>query len=212
MKSYSEIVDLLPTQGLLGRKKYKTSVVLVPFITVGSDEYILLQVRAEGIRQPGEISFPGGMQEDQDTSDAATAVRETCEELGVNAVDIEIGGQFDTMVNPLGLIVNVIIGRLRISSLDQLNLNKSEVQDVFLVPVKWFVETQPKVYKLRMRIFSKEQDESGNQLVHFPAEELQLPKKYWNSWGGSHHDVYVYQYEDKVIWGITAEILYELFN
>lgn len=51
-------------------------------------EVVLLQ-RASGLRDhPGEISFPGGSWERNDTSPVATALREATEETGVDPADV----------------------------------------------------------------------------------------------------------------------------
>lgn len=211
--NYEKILEKIPDSiSFLGRRKYSESVVFVPFVTIGSIEYILFQVRAKNIRQGGEISFPGGKIEDSDPSLQATAIRETVEELGIDEDLVFVDGQFDSLVNPLGMIVRVMIGRLNINSLTQLQINKDEVEDVFLIPVKWFVENPPEVYNLKMKIVSREIDEKGNEKIYFPAQKLGVPKKYWNSWGNSLHNVYAYKFEEKIIWGITAEIIKELFS
>lgn len=54
----------------------------------------VLTLRSAGLRgHSGQISFPGGRQEPQDTSLEMTAVRETCEEIGVCGAAVNILGQ-----------------------------------------------------------------------------------------------------------------------
>ena len=65
--------------------------VLMPFVTTENGDTLLLEVRSDSVKQPGEICFPGGRIETGETP-AETAVRETCEELGLKAGDISIEG------------------------------------------------------------------------------------------------------------------------
>lgn len=213
MNYYDSIISSLPKKvDFLGRNKYSESVVLVPFVVINGTEYVLFQVRAAEIKQGNEVCFPGGMIDISDSSIESAALRETTEELGIPTEMIEIAGQFDSLVNPLGIIVRVVVGRLKIQALEELIINKAEVKEVFLVPVKWFKENVPEIYKLKLKLISKELDEDGKEQVYFPAKKLGVPEKYWDSWGGSLHNVYVYKYQDKIIWGITAEIVKELLN
>lgn len=55
--------------------------VLMPFVTTENGDALLLEIRSDNVKQPGEICFPGGRIESGETP-AETAVRETCEELG----------------------------------------------------------------------------------------------------------------------------------
>jgi len=45
----------------------------------------------------GEISFPGGARDDEDPDIEQTAVRETVEELGVDAAEIKVVGRLDEL-------------------------------------------------------------------------------------------------------------------
>ena len=63
--------------------------VLIPLVETESGNALLLEVRSEKVRQPGEICFPGGRSECGETV-VETAVRETCEELGIEPSEIEV--------------------------------------------------------------------------------------------------------------------------
>lgn len=58
----------------------KEASVMVPFLDQTSDPDILFEVRQRSIPQGGDICFPGGQKEADETVHA-TAIRETCEEL-----------------------------------------------------------------------------------------------------------------------------------
>ena len=68
--------------------------VLVPMVETGQGTGLLLEVRTEYVKQPGEICFPGGKIEEDETPVTA-ALRETCEELGISAGDVEIVKELD---------------------------------------------------------------------------------------------------------------------
>jgi 8-oxo-dGTP pyrophosphatase MutT (NUDIX family) len=68
----------------------RLAAVLVPIVDGGS---VLFTKRTEHLsRHSGEISFPGGVRDDDDATMAATALRETHEELGVAREDVELLG------------------------------------------------------------------------------------------------------------------------
>ena len=63
--------------------------ILVPLVETDSGDALLLEVRSQFVRQPGEVCFPGGRAEAGETA-AEAAVRETCEELGIEPGAIEL--------------------------------------------------------------------------------------------------------------------------
>jgi len=65
---------------IIGAEKGEYAV-LIPLME--KEDGFLLEKRGALVPQPGEISFPGGRMEEFDQGAAETAVRETCEELGV---------------------------------------------------------------------------------------------------------------------------------
>ncbi|MDO9576308.1 MAG: NUDIX domain-containing protein [Candidatus Cloacimonadales bacterium] len=84
-KELIKLLDKLPAEsGILGSRNYFKSVILIPFVKIENLYHILFEKRANGIRQDGEISCPGGgFDAVHDKNYQETAIRETCEELGV---------------------------------------------------------------------------------------------------------------------------------
>lgn len=75
----------------------KRYAVFLPLILVNDDWHVLYEVRSQHISQPGEVSFPGGQVENQETLQEA-AIRETVEELTVDASQIQLWGEIDYLV------------------------------------------------------------------------------------------------------------------
>ncbi|XP_075254937.1 mitochondrial coenzyme A diphosphatase NUDT8-like isoform X2 [Convolutriloba macropyga] len=77
-------------------KKETVSAVLVPLCSIGGEPAMLFTRRATNLKSHrGEISFPGGLMDIKDGGDVTkTAVRETCEELGVKESLIDVWGEF----------------------------------------------------------------------------------------------------------------------
>ncbi|MFO7896366.1 MAG: hypothetical protein R6U84_05505, partial [Candidatus Cloacimonadales bacterium] len=70
----------------------------------------------------------------------------------------------------------------------------------------------PQIYNLAVEIHSEQLDPEGREITLFPAKELNIPERYHKSWSGSQHKVYAWRYQDETIWGVTAEIVYELLK
>lgn len=68
---------------------------------------VLYQVRSESISQPGEVSFPGGAVEKEESLEEA-AVRETMEELNISAKEVDVWGEIDYCKSKK--ILEVVIG------------------------------------------------------------------------------------------------------
>jgi 8-oxo-dGTP pyrophosphatase MutT (NUDIX family) len=67
--------------------------VLVPlYVADGELHVVLTRRRADLRRHPGEISFPGGRQDDDETDLRITALREAHEEIGLPPDDVELVG------------------------------------------------------------------------------------------------------------------------
>ena len=96
--------------------------------------YFYLTKRTEGLKyHKGQISFPGGTKENNETL-LETALRETEEEIGINKHKISILGKITSLFIPItGFMITPFIGF--ISEKHPTRLDPNEVADLFSVNV-----------------------------------------------------------------------------
>lgn len=121
--------------------------VLLPLIDVDGQTHVLYEVRSHKISQPGETSFPGGRVEENEDY-ATAAVRETTEELNINAEAIEVIGAIDYVVNDWAIIY-CYVGRLNVK-LEDIQPNE-EVERIFTIPLDFLLKNEPKYYTIRAK-------------------------------------------------------------
>lgn len=213
-KKFKKLVDALPeSPNILAKERYYNSAVLVPFIKKDDGLHLLFQKRSANIRQGSEICFPGGMfDKTSDKNYYETAVRETVEELGITPEKIDVKGRLDTLVASIGATVDSFVACLDINDLEELSINADEVEKVFMVPVQEFLDNPPDEYNVRLEVQPSYINKNGEKVTLLPSEELGLPEIYHKPWGGLNHRVLVYKTGFGIIWGITAEIIYEIVN
>lgn len=183
------------TPAVLGHKHFMKSAVLLPLIQKADELHVLFEVRSETMRrQPGEICFPGGRVDPWDKDPQAAAIRETTEELGISEARISDVYPLDYLVTPFGMIVYTHAGL--ISTDEQFEPNPSEVEEIFTVPLSFFLDNDPKIYHVNLQVKPEKT---------FPFELVPGGENY--NWRTSHIDEYFYIYGEKVIWGLTARIL-----
>ena len=126
----------------------KVAAVLVPIIDRLDAPTLLLTVRASHLRRhAGQISFPGGRLEARDADIAATAVRETEEEIGIAGAAIEPIGFLADHVVQTGYRITPVVALLAPGL--TLQPNGTEVAEVFELPLA-FVLTAAN-YRVRRR-------------------------------------------------------------
>ncbi len=198
---------------IIGKEKYLNSAVLIPIVSIDEKDFILFQKRSKNVRQPGEVSFPGGHYEVKlDRDFRSTAIRETCEELGVIKSKVKVLGKLGTMVAPMGVMIEAYIGILKINSLNDLAIDTNEVERIFLIPFKYFLENNPEEYYTNIEIHPFTIDENGKRIDHLPVKDLGLPDRYSIPWKRGRHRVLVYKTSEEIIWGMTAELIFELIK
>jgi peroxisomal coenzyme A diphosphatase NUDT7 len=180
---------------ILGSENFSKYAVLLPLIMKDNDIHVLFEVRSLKLRrQPGEICFPGGRIDLQDIDEKSAAIRETTEELGILNEDISNVFPLNYLFSPFGMFIYPFVGF--IANPEKIIPNNSEVEEVFTVPISYFLKNDPKIYQVN---FKAEPEEN------FPFDLLVGGKEY--NWRTRHLEEYFYLYEGRVIWGLTARIL-----
>lgn len=206
-------VNLPKTPSIQGKSEYFNSAVLVLLILVDKEYHFVFQKRKDSIRQGSEICFPGGGYDSRkDNNFKDTAIRETIEELGVLKSDIDIIGQLDTIVAPMGATIDTFLAILKIDSLNKMNINKDEVEKVFSIPVSCFLKNKPEEYSVLLKIFPSYKNKDGEEIILFPSKKLNLPEIYHKPWGNKKYKVFVYKINGEIIWGITSRLIYDFLK
>lgn len=189
----NKVKDRVPE--VMDNRSFSKFAILLPLIEKGGEIHILFEVRSHQLRsQPGEICFPGGRIDKEDESEKDAAVRETVEELGIAHEQISDIFPLDYIVSPFGMIVYSFAGIIDADV--EFRPNPPEVDSLFTVPLSFFLEKDPKVYRVNFDIQPEES---------FPYDLIAGGENY--NWRTRQVDEFFYLYEDKVIWGLTAKIL-----
>ena len=118
---------------------YARAAVMILLFQKDKELSLLLTVRTNDVEtHKGQISCPGGMRDESDSDFAATALRETEEELGIPEKSIEILGMTDDHPTPTKFIITPVVGYT--ASVPKTVMNTSEVAEVFDVPLSVFIE------------------------------------------------------------------------
>ena len=90
---------------------FSHAAVLVPLFQKGGDCHLLFTKRSDQVKyHKGEISFPGGVVDEEDKELINTALREAYEEIGLIENDVQIIGVLDDIVTITEFIVTPIVG------------------------------------------------------------------------------------------------------
>lgn len=174
--------------------------ILIPLLEIKGEIHLLFEVRAHHLHhQPGDVCFPGGRVEKEDSNEKESAIRETMEELCTPRNNI-------SNVYPLTFFspspkrkIYTFVGQL--IDPNKIFLDPNEVDEIFTVPLEYFLETEPEVFKVTLQAKPEK---------NFPYHLIVGGEAY--DWGDETIDQYFYQYKDRVIWGLTAKILRQFIN
>lgn len=180
-----------------GFEDMKRAAVIIPLVQIKGKTCILFEVRAKKMKsQPGDICFPGGKIDPLETPKEA-ALREIYEELNLKNVDIV--QELDTLVRHDGIIIHPFLGILQ--NIESLKISHDEVDHVFYVPLDYLLNHEP------IEVISKVELKRSED---FPYELIFSGKNY--KFRDGEDKVLFYNFEDYVIWGITAKMLKSFFN
>ncbi len=116
--------------------------VLIPLAPDGDDTLILLTKRTTTLTyHKGEISFPGGMYEEDDRETVRTAIRECGEEIGLKPDDIQIVGRLDDMKTLTGFVITPYVGLIPYPY--DFKINPDEVHHLIYLPFRYLMDHEP---------------------------------------------------------------------
>ena len=169
--------------------------VLVPLVELEGELHLLYEVRAAALRrQPGEVCFPGGRMEGDETAQEC-ALRETWEELAIPRSAIQILGPLDFICHRSGFVMYPVLALVDAKAAKDLVPNPAEVDTTFLVPLSALRNMPAEEYRYEL-IPAPGAD--------FPYERIGIPRDY--RWQNGVETGPVYPWQDKAIWGLTGRI------
>lgn len=182
------------TPTFIGMESCHQAAVCIPLLKNQEGSYdVLFEVRAATIaHQPGDVCLPGGMVEKGETPREA-ALRELKEELLLKEDQISYLGDMDKLYSGGSLLMYSFAAEVRKY---QNTFSAAEVDEVFTVPLEFFLHTEPECYVIRAKV------EPGED---FPYELICGGREY--RWRSRKEEVCFYQYEGHVIWGLTAKLM-----
>ena len=175
------------------------SAVLVPLVESGGELCLLYEVRSATVSQPGEVCFPGGRMERGETP-TECALRETYEELGIAAQDIDILGELDFLYIRGDRLLYPILAKINSAALPQMTPVPNEVSETFLVPLSWLRDNPPTFYRHRQEA----------DMPEFPYEAVGISSDY--PWSRHFAEIPIYHGLPHHLWGMTARITYYLLQ
>lgn len=156
--------------------------VLIPFTVWENKLVVLFTKRTNSVNNhQNQISFPGGAIEKKDENQLAAALRETEEEIGIKKKDIEILGELQARNTTTGFYIYPFVGFIH--NLDEIQLNKLEVERIIYIPVNWL---------------------SNPKNSHTEIYEGQNKRR---------HPVIAFSnYDGEKVWGVTASLVKQLLE
>lgn len=196
--TYEELKDRVVRRGGESPRGYA---VLAPVVETADGLALLFEVRSRRLRtQPGEVCFPGGAVERGETPQE-TALRETVEELGLPRHLIEVGPPLPTQYRTGSEPTRPFLGRLLPGWEGALHTNPDEVEEVFPVPLTFFRENPPRIYRCESVTLPGED---------FPHAQLGFPQGY--PWRRGEVLIPVWMWQNRAIWGLTARVVRDLIT
>jgi len=129
--------DLNPGMGIL--PDLTPAAVLIPLVERETEVTTLFTQRTSHLKHhAGQISFPGGHSDPEDTSAEDTALRETEEEVGLHRSRIRVIGRLAPYITRTGFSVIPVVGL--VTPPFDIEPDPHEVEDVFEVPLNFLMD------------------------------------------------------------------------
>ena len=156
-----------------GQSSYRHAGVLIPLLEDKGIHKILFTKRTDRVEHhKGQISFPGGSVDEEDSSSLETALRESEEEIGLSREDVKVLGRIDdTLTLASDFIVHPFVGLVPYPY--DFVINAGEVERLITVPID---------------VFQTENSETSIYAVEFEGETYHTQAYEYNGdviWGAT---------------------------
>lgn len=119
----------------------RPAAVLIPLYQAGGVWHVLFTQRTHLVEtHKGQVSFPGGRVDPEDSDRVATALRETEEEIGLRREDVTVLGQLDELLTVTQYRVTPVVGVFPWPY--RFVISEAELSEVFGVPLAWLADPQ----------------------------------------------------------------------
>lgn len=157
---------------ILGGNHFKPAAVLVPIQEKADGDYLVLTKRAEILSSHGgQVAFPGGRVDHEDSGPLAAALRESQEEVGIHPGDVRVLGQLDQVTAAANYLVTPFVGVIPFPY--EFRLNPAETAAVFSVPISALLA--PDRFRMEQRSYASPR---RDPIYHFHYEG-------WDIWGAT---------------------------
>lgn len=112
--------------------------VLLPIVLREQPMVLLTERTAHLSTHSGQVAFPGGRADPQDSSPVATALREAQEEVGLDARFVQVLGTLPTYVTGSSFIISPVVALVQPDCV--LHPNPYEVAEIFEVPLAFLLD------------------------------------------------------------------------
>lgn len=161
MDDYSLIQLLQHRLRFSTRIKPAQAAVLIA-ITDESDPKVLLTRRSLCLsNHAGEVSFPGGKRDPQDTSNIVVALREAYEETALNPFDVQLIGDLPMQKARNGMLVKPVVGLIPAEV--ELIPQPTEIDRIFFASLSSLMNAPPIPYEVRY----------AHQSLYFPSMRVE---------------------------------------
>lgn len=124
--------------GLTGDAPHAEAAVLMAIRDVPEPRVVFTLRRDDLARHAGQVSFPGGRSDGTDSGAVATALRESREEIALDAEAVEPLGFLDRLETVSGFCVTPVVARLSAAAV--LAAEPGEVAKIFEVPLAFLLD------------------------------------------------------------------------
>lgn len=118
---------------------YPEAGILVPVTDNPGEPEMIFTLRSANLKtHRGQVSYPGGKRDPSDVSLAATALRETHEEIGLPPDQVQVIAPLSQVMSLHRILVTPYVGV--VPGDHPLEPNPEEIESVFRVPISYFLE------------------------------------------------------------------------